>query len=296
MIKVNRNSVEVPTVMIGDKCLAKLEREAVCEFYSKPENANRSFASYRVYKHDTVKSRLNELFKNKCAYCEINYSGAPFDVEHFRPKGAIVEINLKTFLPIKNKVLKPGYFWLAAEWTNLFPTCIDCNRRREHEFDELAIAKGLKRKQAGKANFFPLEKRRRVRAPHEDVDLVEKRLLLNPCVDNPEDHLEYGDRGVIRPKLVLKKPSVMGRTTIAILGLQRDLLVRRREEWRSLLLFQVEDALGAIKALQKNSKDSEAEKNLNKALNVIRTRFLIPSAPFLGMSRQIVSETISPRP
>jgi hypothetical protein len=26
----------------------------------------------------------------------------------------------------------PGYYWLAYEWTNLLPSCYDCNSFRRH--------------------------------------------------------------------------------------------------------------------------------------------------------------------
>lgn len=81
--------------------------------------------SFSVYKHADVKERLEELFHGKCAYCESRYSSTrPMDVEHYRPKGRVAESEGH-----------PGYYWLAAEWTNLLPSCIDCNRRR-NQFDE----------------------------------------------------------------------------------------------------------------------------------------------------------------
>src|SRR5262245_40081226 len=79
---------------------------------------------------------LLKLFNGKCAYCETDIeSNQPGDVEHFRPKGRVVD---EEFEPIRinhpkwGEMDHPGYFWLAYEWDNLFPSCIDCNRYRKH--------------------------------------------------------------------------------------------------------------------------------------------------------------------
>ncbi|MEF9674035.1 hypothetical protein QNM99_25505 [Pseudomonas sp. PCH446] len=42
------------------------------------------------------------------------------DVEHYRPKGAVSE-----------DASHPGYWWVAMDWDNLLPSCIDCNRKRK---------------------------------------------------------------------------------------------------------------------------------------------------------------------
>lgn len=64
------------------------------------------------------------------------------DVEHYRPKGG--------YLDPDGTLCQPGYYWLAADWNNLFPSCIDCNREREQ-----IMVKGQAKK-LGKANKFPL--------------------------------------------------------------------------------------------------------------------------------------------
>lgn len=64
---------------------------------------------------DTVAIALKDLYNNKCAYCE-KYCYYP-RVEHYRPKGRVTGAN-----PSAN-----GYYWLSYEWTNLLPSCHECN-------------------------------------------------------------------------------------------------------------------------------------------------------------------------
>ena len=74
-----------------------------------------------VYTADAVRQALEKLFHDKCAYCEGKSIGqADWDVEHFRPKGSVAE-----------RDDHPGYYWLAYEWENLYPSCKHCNQKRK---------------------------------------------------------------------------------------------------------------------------------------------------------------------
>lgn len=170
---------------------------------------------FKAYKRNDVVEALRTLFRKKCAYCEFGYApGGPDDIEHFRPKNAVV---------IDGKLSEPGYYWLGADWNNLLPSCIDCNRRRTLEFD--GGRKGL----SGKANLFPVaDENRRWRDPHNTND--EEPLLLNPCEDEPGEHLEFFGDGLVRAVLdddgcVSRK----GEESIQVFGLQRRDLVEARD-------------------------------------------------------------------
>jgi uncharacterized protein (TIGR02646 family) len=142
---------------------------------------------YQRYKDDEVKQALEAAFAGKCAYCETFYSvSQPMDVEHWRPKG---EVHLAD-----GTVLKPGYYWLASDWHNLFPSCIDCNcARQQHDVIE------QKRILLGKANQFPLaDETVRVRSHDPEPDLnVEQALLVDPCNEDPERFFSYTEEGAI---------------------------------------------------------------------------------------------------
>ncbi|WP_199084350.1 hypothetical protein [Bosea sp. ASV33] len=159
----------------------------------------------RIYKK--YMSYLIALFDEKCAYCETNItSNQPGDVEHYRPKGRVVDENLKPVPfthPTRGAMDHPGYYWLAYDWDNLLPSCTDCNRRRFHGEDEGA---------AGKADRFPISGPRAC-APGQEAG--EEPLLIDPSVTDPAEHLKFLPDGRIAP---LTK---VGEVTLAVLGLNR---------------------------------------------------------------------------
>jgi uncharacterized protein (TIGR02646 family) len=132
--------------------------------------------TFDVYGREDVKEALNLLFGGKCAYCEFDYSpGMPVDVEHFRPKGGVVDGS--------GSLRFPGYWWLASTWSNLLPSCIDCNRARWHKV-------GDDEHKFGKENLFPLPAGAiPARVPTELA--AETPLLINPAEEDPADHLRF---------------------------------------------------------------------------------------------------------
>src|SRR3954454_1457494 len=77
-------------------------------------------ADRNIYAHEEVRKALEELFHRKCAYCEISTARVDWEVEHYRPKGRVAE-----------RQGHPGYYWLAYDWDNLFPSCTFCNQHRK---------------------------------------------------------------------------------------------------------------------------------------------------------------------
>ena len=98
------------------------ERTEALKFYQAKVKTKEEF-KFGVYRKPYVKEAIEKIFHRKCAYCETFYIvNSPVDVEHFRPKGAVVV----------QKQKKLGYYWLASEWTNLLPSCIRCNRKNTY--------------------------------------------------------------------------------------------------------------------------------------------------------------------
>ena len=177
----------------GDLSEKQTDELAVARAYfglSVEDRANATKAEFKAYKLASVKVALERLFGGKCAYCESVYdSTAPVDIEHYRPKGRVQEA------PDHD-----GYWWLAADWDNLLPSCIDCNRRRRQPTPrsgvDLAEMQSNPRSTAtvtstGKKDAFPLaDERTRARGERDDI-AQERPLLLNPCVDRPEEVLDF---------------------------------------------------------------------------------------------------------
>lgn len=230
MRHVRRGSEPSPSALAANDRNGENELARARRHVSDP-NAKGSYG-FAVYKHVEVKQRLDALFHGKCAYCETYYSAsAPVDIEHFRPKGAVSE-----------DPSHPGYWWIAMAWENLLPSCIDCNRKRKqsHIIDSASLealnAGGRRTRNSpvlsGKKDSFPLAPGAARLQPELTTYLAEQALLLNPCDDQPNEHLEYIVEGRPSISLMLPRgipdPSLRGATSIQIYGLNRLGLVQER--------------------------------------------------------------------
>ncbi len=157
-------------------------------------------------------------FYGKCAYCEsdirVNHPG---DIEHWRPKGRVIDENGKPIHVVTaddgTSTVHPGYYWLAYEWRNLLFACEDCNRP--------STAKTAGRR-IGKRNQFPVRDFRAVRPGEEEY---EEPLLINPMDEDPSDHLEMDETGILKAK------TDRGQACIDVLGLNaRETLVDARRQ------------------------------------------------------------------
>jgi uncharacterized protein (TIGR02646 family) len=233
---------------------------------------------FRAYKSPDVVQALRAMFHKKCAYCEFNYAaGGPEDVEHFRPKSAVV---------VKGKLSKPGYYWLAADWSNLLPSCIDCNRKRTKEFAKLP--KGM----SGKANLFPVSDEKLRWRSHRAKNR-EEALLLNPCEDWPEQHLEFVDEGLVRPAVdTAGVPSVKGQASIEVYGLLRADLVEQRATKQTRVRVAIEAALEAAEIAEQEGnplKRQRLDSLTAKLLRDARTH-LDDNEPYLAAARAVFGE------
>jgi uncharacterized protein (TIGR02646 family) len=125
-----------------------------------------------VYGDPRVRAALEKLFHDKCAYCETKITGgSEWDVEHFRPKGSVAE-----------RADHGGYYWLAYQWRNLYPSCKFCNQRRK---DPPRWGDPRWGESRGKRDHFPLEvEAARAMRPEDSIE-DERPLLLDPCSDEP---------------------------------------------------------------------------------------------------------------
>ena len=199
MIRVERSGepAALDRVFTRGKKKGKTERQVVEDAFAahmvEPGAKPEAFTfDYKRYKDEAVKEALDEAFAGKCAYCETFYSASqPMDVEHWRPKG---EVHLDDE---EQTILKPGYYWLAPDWDNLFPSCIDCNRARQ-QYDVVEERDIL----LGKANQFPVAagaNHARRHDPEPDLS-SEQALLIDPCSDDPEHFFAYTEKGAIIPR------------------------------------------------------------------------------------------------
>jgi hypothetical protein len=165
---------------------------------------------------------LNGPFHGKCAYCEtLIVANHPGDVEHFRPKGRIVENRTRVMAKdaAGNDVPHPGYYWLAYDYKNLLPACEDCNRPNKARSGGVLV---------GKWDSFPV---RSFRAIKPGDETLEEPLLINPtdATQRVETHLLISKTGVVQ------NVSDRGKACSDVFGLNlREALVKERlaSYWR----------------------------------------------------------------
>lgn len=217
MIKVEK--IKSPDFLRSEP--VDLAIEKLNEFYS---STNRSQKRYNFPFNDKIdkelKEYLHEAFHGKCGYCETKIDSPSVGiVDRYRPHNGVRD---------KNEYHQDLYWWLTFEWDNLIYCCKTCNQY--------------------KANYFPIIGKR---AFNDKDDLIkERRLLLNPYEDDPEEHFYYDHQGYICPK------TNEGDQTVELLRLNRtDLIEKRlaaRKEIIDLLERVTQKGIRSISVKEKN--------------------------------------------
>lgn len=186
--------------------------QAFCEQYdqSAPHRSGEaSFSIAETYRNPTIRSSLERAQHDKCCYCDSK--AAPLEVEHHRPKSAVRQTR-------DGAEERPGYYWLAYEWTNLMLACVLCNQPRVESDGQ----------PTGKGTLFPLADPAKRARSHHDSLADEEPLLLDPYADNPDEHIDYRE---YMPYPLTPR----GKATIEVLKLRgRSQLARPRDAWKSV--------------------------------------------------------------
>ncbi|WHP61146.1 hypothetical protein QMY03_09680 [Arthrobacter sp. KFRI-F3372] len=227
------------------------------------------------YKAEPVKQQLTLDFRKKCAYCEsfVSHLTHP-DIDHFRPKSA--------YRDASGSDVKPGYYWLASDWDNLFLSCHHCNRPSWQ-----LLADGARVK-VGKGTHFPLvDDSKRATGPGGEA--AEDPLLLKPDQADVESHLEFLEDGVVVPAVVGGNESVKGRRSIDIYGLQRSALVSRRGAYLQRVKGTIVRYKRERRAYISSPNDSGVQERLKEAMKEIR-EYLCCRQEYLAMTRQYLAK------
>lgn len=228
----------------------------LCQSY---ENGQREFEfDNAIYAHATVKSVLKTMQHNKCCFCESKLSHISYgDVEHFRPKAG--------YQQSKEEALeKPGYYWLVYDWNNLLLSCQICNQRY-------------------KKNLFPLKNPQSRAKNHNENINVETALLINPCLQNPEDYISFDHRA--EPYSI--NNNAMGNATIEIVGLNRSDLTEKRLEILNIL-FKLLKIMSEAKQFPTNP---ELQAVIKDILPIIQ-EMSAPQAEYSAMIKAALSKTL----
>jgi len=202
-----------------------------------------------VYGSKSVKKALKKAQHNKCCFCEKNQVDEYGAVEHFRPKaGYKIKKGDK-------KLIKPGYYWLAYDWTNLLFVCGVCNTTY-------------------KQNFFPLVKERNRATSHLTNVSREEPLLIDPCgTKDPTDHIKF------KNNLPFSEDN-FGKRTIEICGLDRDAL----NSLRAKLISDIDARIVILSA-----KDSHSASEIQDAWNYL-VESQNPSSEFSSTARNYLQQ------
>lgn len=226
MRRVDRTSVPAPDSLTTVGGAGDLERQGAAAHYG---SGHTQAFKFKAYKGKDVVEALRDLFYKKCAYCEGRFGAfGPVDIEHYRPKGGV-----------KEDVTHGGYWWLAANWDNLLPACVDCNRERYQHVANAGMTQrdldAVTEILAGKKNAFPIAGSTRAGCQHDDHD-AEDPLLIDPTRRDPEAHLDWSevsDRAAQQLSVAVARENhgqrdPYGEKSIAIYGLNRRGLVEER--------------------------------------------------------------------
>jgi uncharacterized protein (TIGR02646 family) len=230
MIHLKKKHTVPAPVILTDQGVA--ETSALCTKYIKG-NADFEFDN-NIYGHGDVKNLLRTVQDGKCCFCEAKIAHISYgDVEHYRPKAGWIQKD--------EKLNRPGYYWLAYEWDNLFLSCEICNQRH-------------------KRNYFPLSDNTKRAISHAYPLKDESPIFIKPDTEDPEKFIEF------REEIPFPTDgNLRGAQTIEKLGLDREALNERRRE-----------KLGLIRDIYNLAKDTPVttpEIKL-KAVNLIKKRVL----------------------
>lgn len=186
------------------------------------------FASRLLTDKSVKEAPIADQF-GKCCYCEARVLHVAFgDGEHYRPKAGWKQ---QRGVPDE----KPGYYWLAYSWDNLFFACPRCN-----------LSKGC---------LFPLRDETQRARDHRGQIEREEPLLLRPDED-PTPHLVWSYNDVVGR-------TDRGRASVDGYGLNRDALREARKTHLDGLLLLARAVPGLEPAAANDELIAEIRSNLN---------------------------------
>lgn len=214
-----------------------------------------------------AEKRQNDLIQNSIDKREVLYRRTDTKCFHYiRPnllklfhnKCAYCETKILEAGTLDNFRPKSIYPILTYHISNLLPACPTCN-----------MSKGGK---------FPIKGKVDSEQVHLDVD-QEQYMLLNPYVDDPNEHLNFEANGIINPL------TERGAITIEILNLNRPTLVAARHE----SIEKLKRNISTLEAIKKSPSTYE----LVKSLSIFISNEISDSSEFSAIKKQYYSSIYS---
>ena len=210
-----------------------------------------------IYAHPSVRDQLGKDQHGKCCYCEVEIQH-PYmerDVEHWRPKGAVID------QPGSPKMY-PGYYWLAYDWNNLFLACNVCNRLKKRSRFPLAVGSA------------------RARSHLANVAFEMPEILKPDGPDDPETHIEFVSdqpRGI----------TPLGASTIRAVGLRR-----LNDKKRNEVMVKLRRARDRIRRY--GSEASRCAMEIVQEERDYLVEAVLPRSPFSSIAKAFVRDNPVP--
>ncbi|HFK5505155.1 AAA family ATPase [Elizabethkingia anophelis] len=221
-------------------------------FASKNRSQKRYNWPFNKEIDDQLKVYLYEAFHGKCGYCEIKIKSYDLGtIDRYRPSNGVRDIN---------EYYQDLYWWLTFEWDNLIYSCKECNQY--------------------KGNYFPIVGKRTLNKSNNYVN--EHRMLLNPYLDEPENHFNYLYSNFGQIDALTDE----GSQTIELLRLNRTNLIEGRISARNEILNSIEILIHESQAKNSNLK------------NYLRNIYELedPSIEFLSYKRWVLLNELDTEP
>ncbi len=218
---------------------------------------------------------LRKVVGNKCWYTEAPLDGSDPNVDHFRPKGNVREVDRQLR---STGETAPGYWWLAFEYRNYRFTCAHANQRRVEQDS-----------QGGKWDFFPVRGARALELTDWGV-ISEDFLALDPCSASDVALLWFDPYGVpgispSRKKPITPEDRERVDATIWLYHLNMSDLTARRAEHLDEVRLDILKADASHKLWKEVPNPSpNAKESFDQKVAEIRQK-IADDAPFAGAKR-----------
>lgn len=164
MIYINPNQIIIP------QDWKERVKELTQELLQKSKSQRNKFIDSKrteTWGHPEILTALKGPVGNKCWYTEVDLTGSDPNIDHFRPKGKITEIDVDNL--VKTKKVSDGYWWLAFDSDNFRLSSMHANQRRVDE-----------KTNGGKWDFFPVDGPRAIAGTQ--IGLINESILpFDPC-------------------------------------------------------------------------------------------------------------------
>lgn len=230
-----------------------------------------------------VLNALRAIAGNKCWYSEVPLEGADPNVDHFRPKGQVREVdaNLQSIGTISQ-----GYWWLAFNHWNFRLSSMHSNQRRVDTDTH-----------GGKWDYFPvIGQRTPERTPC--LAIIENILALDPCSASDVSLLWFDPDGKPSCAVRNRQPNTLDqqrvRTTIWLYHLdKREIQLKRGNHMRQIRI-ELDQANADYLLWNRDSAtpDLRSKNSFDRRIAEIKSK-LADNAEFAGAKRCAVQAAVA---